>query len=83
MISSICQRQVHGNITLQYPVTHSHFLDGRLPVSCLLLLHWSIIRKLDSVETGLVDEAVAVTVKTVQVKGTYETQGTYVEVKVK
>ena len=74
LIFPIFQREEHGNIPFQYPLAHSHFLDGRLPISCLLLHHWSISRKVDASETGLVDKAVAfITVKAIEVKGTYET----------
>ena len=74
VIFPIFQRDEHGNIPLQYPLAHSHFLDGRLPVGCRLLHHWSISRKVHRSESGLVDKAVAfVTVKAIEVKGTYET----------
>ena len=69
----IFQREEHGNISLQYPLANSHFLDGRLPISCPLLHHWSISRKIHPSESGLVDKAVAFTVKAIDVKGTYET----------
>ena len=74
VIFPIFQREEHGNISLQYPLAHSHFLDGRLPISCPLLHHWSISRKVHPSESGLVDKAVAfITVKAIEVKGTYET----------
>ena len=74
VIFPIFQREEHGNVSLQYPLAHSHFLDGRLPISCPLLHHWSISRKVHPSESGLVDKAVAfVTVKAIEVKGTYET----------
>ena len=70
----ICQREEHGNVSLQYPLANSHFLDGRLPISCPLLHHWSISRKVHPNESGLVDKAVAfITVKAIEVKSTYET----------
>ena len=68
----IFQREEHGNISLQYPLAHSHFFDGRLPISCPLLHHWSISRKVHPSEIGLVDKAVAFAVKAIDVKGTYE-----------
>ena len=73
VIFPIFQREEHGNISLQYPLAHSHFLDGRLPISCPLLHHWSISREVHPNESGLVDEAVAFTVKAIEVKGTYGT----------
>ena len=73
LLSSIVQREEHSNIALQYPLAHSHFLHGRLPISCPLLHHWSISRKVHAIESGLVDKAVAFTVKAIEVKGTYET----------
>ena len=73
VIFPIFQREEHGNIPLQYPLAFSHFLDGRLPISCLLLHHWSISRKVHPSESGLVDKAVAFTVKAIEVKETYET----------
>ena len=68
----IFQREEHGNVSLQYPLAHSHFFDGRLPISCPLLHHWSISRKVHPSEIGLVDKAVAFAVKAIDVKGTYE-----------
>ena len=74
MIFPIFQREEHGNISLQYPFAHSHFLDGRFPISCPVLHHWSISRKVHPSESGLVDKAVAfVTVKAIEVKEAYET----------
>ena len=72
VIFPIFQREEHGNISLQYPLAHSHFFDGRLPISCPLLHHWSISRKVHPSEIGLVDKAVAFAVKAIDVKGTYE-----------
>ena len=69
----IFQREEHGNISLQYSLAHSHFLHRRLPISCSLLHHWSISRKVHPSEIGLVDKAIAFTVKAIDVKGTYET----------
>ena len=74
VIFPIFQREEHGNISLQYPLAHSHFFDGRLPISCPLLHHWSISRKVHPSESGLVDKAVAfITVKAIEVKSIYET----------
>ena len=73
LLSSIVQREEHSNIPLQYPLAHSHFLHGRLPICCPLLHHWSISRKVHAIESGLVDKAVAFTGKAIEVKGTYET----------
>ena len=72
VIFPIFQREEHGNVSLQYPLAHSHFFDGRLPISCPLLHHWSISRKVHPSEIGLVDKAVAFAVKAIDVKGTYE-----------
>ena len=72
VIFPIFQREEHGNISLQYPLAHSHFLHGRLPISCPVLHHWSISRKVHPSEIGLVDKAVAFAVKAIDVKGTYE-----------
>ena len=72
VIFPIFQREEHGNVSLQYPLAHSQFLDGRLPISsCPLLHHWSISRKVHPNESGLVDKAVAfITVEAIEVKGT-------------
>ena len=74
VIFPIFQREEHDNVSFQYPLAHSHFLDGRLPISCPLLHDRSISRKIHPNESGLVDKAVAfITVKAIEVKSTYET----------